>query len=337
MKHSASELALQEYIKRLMSGPEVIGTETRDGDVKDVKPAEVLDHRDRDSFSDELDGFYSDTCFSDLNNFAFKPRDILSTLFSSTCSGLPETLLGSQHLALKPSSISVTMDSQSSMCVSSPMSANNPKDTDNQARGATSGSSHEQSDDEDIELEAGSCEQSTDPGSLKRVRRMISNRESARRSRRRKQQQLQELELQVEQLRGENGTLCKQLTDATQQYRVADTDNRVLKSGVEALRAKVKLAEDMVTRGSLTSNLYQLFQSHLTPQLLNTQNLRRVPNVSPTINVPGDDHASSYAGITVSGQNSGVIGLRHPNINNRNIKTGVMSDVVINDDANVQF
>jgi hypothetical protein len=74
MKHSASELALQEYIKRLMSGPEVIGTETRDGDVKDVKPAEVLDHRDRDSFSDELDGFYSDTCFSDINNFAFKPR-----------------------------------------------------------------------------------------------------------------------------------------------------------------------------------------------------------------------------------------------------------------------
>lgn len=69
----------------------------------------------------------------------------------------------------------------------------------------------------------------------------------------------------------------------------------------------MKLAEDMVTRGSLTSNLYQLLQSHLgtVPQLLNTQNLRRVPNVSPTINVPGDD-ASSYAGITVSGQNSGI-------------------------------
>jgi hypothetical protein len=45
-----------------------------------------------------------------------RKQDILSTLFSSTCSGLPETLLGSQHLALKPSSISVTMDSQSSMC-----------------------------------------------------------------------------------------------------------------------------------------------------------------------------------------------------------------------------
>jgi hypothetical protein len=86
MKHSASELALQEYIKRLMSGPEVIGTETRDGDVKDVKPAEVLDHRDRDSFSDELDGFYSDTCFSDLNNFAFKPRVSVSLSLSLSVS-----------------------------------------------------------------------------------------------------------------------------------------------------------------------------------------------------------------------------------------------------------
>lgn len=51
------------------------------------------------------------------------------------------------------------------------MSASKPKYTDNQARGATSDSSHDQSDDEDIELEAGSCEQSTDPGHLKRVRR----------------------------------------------------------------------------------------------------------------------------------------------------------------------
>ncbi|GLT54359.1 hypothetical protein SLA2020_275620 [Shorea laevis] len=304
MKHSASELAFEEFIKRGMSGPEVIGTESRDGDVKDEKTAEVCDPRDTDAFADEFDGFPTDFCFSDFSSFAFKNRDTLSFVSSN---GLPETLLGSQHLALKQSSISVTMDSQSSICVSSPMSASKPKYTDNQARGATSDSSHDQSDDEDIELEAGSCEQSTDPGHLKRVRRMVSNRESARRSRRRKQAQLQDLEFQVEQLKGENGTLCKQLTDATQQYRVADTDNLVLKSSVEALRAKVKLAEDMVTRGSLTSNLYQLLQSHLgtVPQLLNTQNLRRVPNVSPTINVPGDD-ASSYAGITVSGQNSGI-------------------------------
>ena len=40
-------------------------------------------------------------------------------------------------------------------------------------------------------------------------------------------------------LRLENANLFKQLTDASQQFREADTNNRVLKSDVEALRAKV--------------------------------------------------------------------------------------------------
>lgn len=46
---------------------------------------------------------------------------------------------------------------------------------------------------------------------------------------------------QVEQLRLENANLFKQLTDASQQFREADTNNRVLKSDVEALRAKVSM------------------------------------------------------------------------------------------------
>lgn len=44
---------------------------------------------------------------------------------------------------------------------------------------------------------------------------------------------------QVDQYRGENESLFKQLADATQQYKDALTNNRVLKSDVEALRAKV--------------------------------------------------------------------------------------------------
>lgn len=44
---------------------------------------------------------------------------------------------------------------------------------------------------------------------------------------------------QVDILRGENSALYRQLTDASQHYRDADTNNRVLKSDVEALRAKV--------------------------------------------------------------------------------------------------
>lgn len=44
---------------------------------------------------------------------------------------------------------------------------------------------------------------------------------------------------QVEQLRGESESLFKQLSDSTQQFRDASTNNLVLKSHVEALRAKV--------------------------------------------------------------------------------------------------
>lgn len=43
----------------------------------------------------------------------------------------------------------------------------------------------------------------------------------------------------AEQLKGENDSLYKQLTNAHQQFRDAGTNNRVLKSDVEALRAKV--------------------------------------------------------------------------------------------------
>nr|CAB3449024.1 unnamed protein product [Digitaria exilis] len=59
---------------------------------------------------------------------------------------------------------------------------------------------------------------------------MVSNRESARRSRKRKQAHLADLETQVDQLRGENASLFKQLTDANQQFTTAVTDNRILKS-----------------------------------------------------------------------------------------------------------
>ncbi|XP_039688050.1 bZIP transcription factor RISBZ4 [Medicago truncatula] len=67
----------------------------------------------------------------------------------------------------------------------------------------------------------------------------VSNPKSARRSRRRKQAHLFELESQVGKLKLENATLYKQFTDASQQFHEADTNNQVLKSDVEALRAKV--------------------------------------------------------------------------------------------------
>ncbi|KAM3214421.1 hypothetical protein ACQJBY_066739 [Aegilops geniculata] len=108
-----------------------------------------------------------------------------------------------------------------------------------------------------VEIGAGRCKRSGKSSDTRRIRRMVSNRESARRSRRRKHAQLTDLELQVEQLKSESATLFKQLTEANQQFTTAVTDNRILKSDVETLRIKVKMAEDMVARGAVSCGLGQ--------------------------------------------------------------------------------
>ncbi|KAK4339510.1 hypothetical protein RND71_040972 [Anisodus tanguticus] len=123
-------------------------------------------------------------------------------------------------------------------------------------KSTTSGSSRDQSDDDEAEGEAETT-QGTDPADARRVRRMLSNRESARRSRRRKQAHLTELETQVSQLRVENSSLLKRLTDISQKYNEAAVDNRVLKADVETLRAKVKMAEETVKRVTGLNPLFQ--------------------------------------------------------------------------------
>ncbi|KAJ8451328.1 hypothetical protein Cgig2_014100 [Carnegiea gigantea] len=209
--------------------------------------------------------------------------------------GLGESSPWNQTFASPQSCVSATVDSPSSMCAGSPTSILTSKAGDNQGSGS--------SEDEDAEIEANQGDQINNPDDIKRIRRMASNRESARRSRRRKQAQLHELETQVhadkidlvvEVLTGENVTLFKQLGDAAQQLREASTNNRVLRSDVEALRAKVKLAEDRVTRGTMSPTLNHILQTHLgsPPQMLNPQALPRVGPLSPTVGFRGHDNTS---------------------------------------------
>ncbi|KAL4351416.1 hypothetical protein GQ457_06G019430 [Hibiscus cannabinus] len=153
-------------------------------------------------------------------------------------------------------------DKDDNSVVGSSSFPNGQKKLGTQGRPSTStGSSMEQSEEDEVEGENGTME-NMDPTDAKRVRRMLSNRESARRSRRRKQAHLTELETQVSQLRVENANLLKRLTDISQKYNGAAVDNRVLKADVETLRAKVKLAEEAVKR---TTGLNHVF--HTSPEI----------------------------------------------------------------------
>ncbi|CAH8299286.1 unnamed protein product [Eruca vesicaria subsp. sativa] len=110
-------------------------------------------------------------------------------------------------------------------------------------------------------------ETNMNPTNVKRVKRMLSNRESARRSRRRKQAHLSELETQVSELRVENTNLLKGLTDVTQTFNDASVENRVLKANLETLRAKVKMAEETVKRITGFNPMF-----HTMPQVSSVSN-----------------------------------------------------------------
>ncbi|EMS49763.1 Light-inducible protein CPRF2 [Triticum urartu] len=183
--------------------------------------------------------------FTVLNFFRFFPT-------KQTLNGTIQNHLWSQspNLGARHPAVSTTIESQSSIyAAASPTSATNLSIKESQAFGGTSGSD---SDSESMFDDGGLCDNGTNPTDVKRMRRMVSNRESARRSRKRKQAHLVELETQVDQLRGDNASIFKQLTDANQQFTTAVTDNRILKSDVEALRVKVQ-SSPMQSMASLES------------------------------------------------------------------------------------
>ncbi|KAK3156137.1 hypothetical protein QOZ80_2AG0103320 [Eleusine coracana subsp. coracana] len=225
---------------------------------------------------------------NDLSAFSFADSNTLN-------GSIPNHLWSHNHVARHPA-LSTTIESQSSICAAaaSPTSATNLHVKESQTLGGTSGSDSDS--DSFLDIEGGPCEQSTNPLDVKRMRRMVSNRESARRSRKRKQAHLTDLETQVDQLRGENASLFKQLTDANQQFTTSVTDNRILKSDVEALRVKVKLAEDMVARGTMSCGLGHL---GLSP-VLNPRQACRGPDVLAGLDFPADD--ACFAGLSPTEQ-----------------------------------
>lgn len=73
----------------------------------------------------------------------------------------------------------------------------------------------------------------------RRQRRMLSNRESARRSRMRKQKHLDDLAALVAQLRRENNQALASFRATTQQYLAVEADNTVLRTQVLELSSRL--------------------------------------------------------------------------------------------------
>ncbi|KAM0947594.1 putative transcription factor bZIP family [Dioscorea sansibarensis] len=71
-------------------------------------------------------------------------------------------------------------------------------------------------------------------------KRMLSNRESARRSRMKKQQHLDDLISQATQLKNENSQILMQINLLTQQFSKVDMDNTVLRTQVMELTDRLQ-------------------------------------------------------------------------------------------------
>ncbi|KAJ3674727.1 hypothetical protein LUZ60_005343 [Juncus effusus] len=169
----------------------------------------------------------------------------------------------------------------------------------NEIMNNNSGGTNSYSSEGDPETENTRLE-NTEQTNEKKTRRMLSNRESARRSRKRKQVHLTDLESQVSQLRVENTSLIKRLSEMTHNYNDASVGNRVLKSDIETLKAKVKMAEETVKRVTNMCDMSAMSMSFS----INPISDASVPQKEQNINIT--PHFSHHQNSNMRGENHGI-------------------------------
>ncbi|KAL9992108.1 putative transcription factor bZIP family [Helianthus debilis subsp. tardiflorus] len=80
----------------------------------------------------------------------------------------------------------------------------------------------------------------------KKMKKLISNRESARRSRKKKQQQLDELRVQINQLKDENKVMMRKIDGATGAFVAVNSENNVMRAQVTELADRLRLLNDVL-------------------------------------------------------------------------------------------
>lgn len=81
---------------------------------------------------------------------------------------------------------------------------------------------------------------------LRKKRRMISNRESARRSRMRKQKHLDELVTQLSQLKTESNNIMSSISMTSQSYMNVEAENSVLRAQVGELTHRLQSLNEII-------------------------------------------------------------------------------------------
>ncbi|URE34791.1 ocs element-binding factor 1 [Musa troglodytarum] len=124
----------------------------------------------------------------------------------------------------------------------------------------------------------------------KRQKRMKSNRESARRSRMRKQKHLNDLAAQICQLRKENSQILTSLSLTTQHFFAVETENSVLRTRMMELSSRLQSLDEILhcLNGSntISNGLFcdsnQIDNSSITPwnlMYMNQQPIMALANI----------------------------------------------------------
>jgi len=93
-------------------------------------------------------------------------------------------------------------------------------------------------------------------------KRMISNRESARRSRMRKQKHLDDLGVQVSQLRNENQQILTSVNLTTQRFLAVESENSVLRAQLNELNSRFESLNEIINFMNVANGVFEPVDNH---------------------------------------------------------------------------
>ncbi|KAH6831871.1 hypothetical protein C2S53_008364 [Perilla frutescens var. hirtella] len=110
----------------------------------------------------------------------------------------------------------------------------------------------------------------------KKRKRMISNRESARRSRMKREQHIKDLNDQTTYFRSRKGELVQRINEIGRRYVAVESENRMLRMHGEELKKRLKLMEEMLVsyRSSSSNNAEEVNDDCFVMDILQDPDLK---------------------------------------------------------------